>query len=880
MSVIQVDSGTEHFIPYAKKKVRELHDYMVRSSICSFSKRIDVDSGTVIYINSLLAGGNTFIDKVRIVSGDRFYWAEQACEQPLWDIPSAVLPQMGTAIPWSPVIQHITYPYFTNDSNVYETKHQLVICRYCRRVAESTWKETSTYGSNLEIQNAVLLSYNTYTPESIPTTITAKYISRTDTTISVHYGNPEVVTVIDPASYISHTTTQVTYSVLTPRLDPTVTVALETATTPASIISNAVLVSFTSTTITYTQGGPVITIDGIYIRRTASTIYYFPPSTTRQIYTLVGAYVQGSGREDPNVPYRFIPVMIRREDTVYTLPSSEYDGVSDGDGGFSGGANYARLVSRDDTAGRVRVMPLKEGSTYSPIALQRNVIHLGEYVSNNDTDLILRDYSDSGASTTRTTSHGLIVAATSNPWGVLIPDDPEPDGSQYTLSFIPYGDPNRSAQLGSPGPVIYQGMTWAGPNNQGGSVSTPVFFFANPGWGSLTDSSTLHIVGTSGGIDYYAGGSGVVYDWDPYAHNPGVAAFAADHCAWLRRQFSRAKIIWDFIQSEMNKKRFGLLADLNELKPFATAQMDKLLVFSPTTKVDYTYNSSCYGTGVYKWETSYSMPPTIPGILLTDPVENRPIPKVTYELQPPYAYSLGQPDESALKATTVPVLSTRSPESGLLISPVGMRVFRYSIPARIPFSTPYFSFGTQITSPATADETAAQKVLREAANLAIPISGYISRTGFGLYHVKGNAPSTGLYQYDQSTNDAQMKVSCLVSGSLAYAAYSALFAPLRGAYWRKTGADVVIDQPPVVLDATYVSHLNGIVRLYFSDPSNIETAGSDAPGELHYQSHTNNPDTITLVRDPTGVGHVIISGIFNVLQRNIANTDRDPLAPS
>lgn len=65
--VIQVDSGGEKFIPYAKKKLRELHDFMTRSGLGSFAKRIDVSDGSTIYINTLSAGVGRFIDKVRIV---------------------------------------------------------------------------------------------------------------------------------------------------------------------------------------------------------------------------------------------------------------------------------------------------------------------------------------------------------------------------------------------------------------------------------------------------------------------------------------------------------------------------------------------------------------------------------------------------------------------------------------------------------------------------------------------------------------------------------------------------------------------------------------------------------------------------------------------
>lgn len=68
MAVIQqyAESGTEHFLPYAKKKLVELHDYMARSGLGAFSKRIDVSDGSAIYLNSLALGDGRFTDKVRI----------------------------------------------------------------------------------------------------------------------------------------------------------------------------------------------------------------------------------------------------------------------------------------------------------------------------------------------------------------------------------------------------------------------------------------------------------------------------------------------------------------------------------------------------------------------------------------------------------------------------------------------------------------------------------------------------------------------------------------------------------------------------------------------------------------------------------------------
>ncbi|MCR4302148.1 MAG: hypothetical protein NUV51_11095 [Sulfuricaulis sp.] len=67
--VIQVEPGGEIYIPYAKKKLRELHEYMTRAGLGAFNKRIDVSDGSAIYLNSLALGNGQFTDKIRITSG-------------------------------------------------------------------------------------------------------------------------------------------------------------------------------------------------------------------------------------------------------------------------------------------------------------------------------------------------------------------------------------------------------------------------------------------------------------------------------------------------------------------------------------------------------------------------------------------------------------------------------------------------------------------------------------------------------------------------------------------------------------------------------------------------------------------------------------------
>ena len=67
------ENGTEYLLPYAVKKVRELHEYMTRSGIGAFSKRIDVSDGAAIYIKSVARSDGQFTDRVRITGGGHKY---------------------------------------------------------------------------------------------------------------------------------------------------------------------------------------------------------------------------------------------------------------------------------------------------------------------------------------------------------------------------------------------------------------------------------------------------------------------------------------------------------------------------------------------------------------------------------------------------------------------------------------------------------------------------------------------------------------------------------------------------------------------------------------------------------------------------------------
>lgn len=688
MSLLQVDSGTEHLIPYAKKKIRELHDYMTMSGVASFAKRIDVSDGTAIYLNSLKVRDDLFVDKVRIVGGQQSYWVEQYPEQDLWSVASAVLPSIPAVppsttalLPWTGAIQHITYPYLTSDPRVYETKHQLVTCRYCKRVAEYTWLETAAYGTNLELGSA------------------AVKVSSTDHSVTVHYGNPALT------------------------------------------------------------------------------------------FTLIGELVPGSGAVDPSVPGRQIPVMIKRTDTVYTISTAEYDGIPDGDGGFFGGANYGRLVLRNDATGIVEIKPLQEGSQYAPVVLRRNVITTGEYHAHTITTVDLYDYLDNGRRTTRMFTHGVTVAATANPWGVLTDDiGPRP---VYSAAVTGHNQATSVA------------VTYSGEFRFTTQIFENVFSLSLNGVVQSSSTEYVTVIGRElivGGGDtqatisggYWFGGQSWiapgVYETSAALTAAGVASpptivaltasaaakNAAEQPPWDRANIARARAIWEFVASEMDRKRFGAEIDLAELRPHSTYRANKIEVFPVRSKARFTWLFNPNGGiptaetyGFYDWETSYRYPEFLNGLFnvsFLPPTEIAPTPAWSYTMEPPYVFawvptSIGP---VPVMATTTPVLTAGYPD----LAPMGSKVFT-PLAERPAFGSVYFSLGT------------------EGSN----ITGKNARAYFGLYFALGSAAKAAsdaaFGVYTQAINNAQMKNVCIGTASLSYAAYSALYASTRGALYRR-----------------------------------------------------------------------------------------------
>jgi hypothetical protein len=96
-------------------------------------------------------------------------WVVADPVQPLWNTPSALLPQLKPEILgyYAPQLKHITAWYKERPRKVactvngvnylvrvdqeYTIKHTLVICRYCKRVAEYSWNEVRAFDSAILI---------------------------------------------------------------------------------------------------------------------------------------------------------------------------------------------------------------------------------------------------------------------------------------------------------------------------------------------------------------------------------------------------------------------------------------------------------------------------------------------------------------------------------------------------------------------------------------------------------------------------------------------------------------------------------------------------------------------------------------------------------
>lgn len=181
MSLVQhAEPGGEYLIPWAKNKFRFWHEEMLRTGVNFITRVVYASDSSIIRVHSLHLGFGVFQDWLRITAGGDYVIGDPY--QPLWNIQSALMP--GTragvvpALAWTPSVQHIT-SYYPDSTGSYLRRHWLVICRYCKRVAEYTWDEV---GTNTEVSPAT-------DPKTYGVVITGKYVS--------HATNGSSVTLVD-----------------------------------------------------------------------------------------------------------------------------------------------------------------------------------------------------------------------------------------------------------------------------------------------------------------------------------------------------------------------------------------------------------------------------------------------------------------------------------------------------------------------------------------------------------------------------------------------------------------------------------------------------------------------------------------------------------
>lgn len=515
----------------------------------------------------------------------------------------------------------------------------------------------------------------------------------------------------------------------------------------------------------------------------------YPPSTT--LYTVVGILVLGSGAEDPLVPGRTIPVMIMRSDTVYTFPISAYLGALDEEGEYSGvGAVIGRLVSFNESTGIARFKPVKEGTAGLPIAPRRNIVKTGEYATTNTyngTDVVTYAYADTGGRTSSTYSTAALrTEAEANLWGKFTDDlGPRPvwaGGGSWTG----YAEQTQTYTLTLNG-VVVQTMTATAGITQTATTDT---ITGDWGWQSGYIKAGTYARGRAVYDGY------VIGELPLAAQLSRLAAInnARDQRAWDAANVARVKVWLDFILAEIDKKRFGTDLgtspdvrhsagdefDVNELRTHPTYQFDKILIFPVRNKATFLLGDGHGGASVpYAFNSSYQAIANLSGIAGTTfspPADPGPVPATSYTVQPPF--------EVVWNAQT--------------------RAFTIS-GKRPQFENLYFSLDTNLSAGVLVGNTPVSLGLR----------GY-----FGLYYAKGakTESDASFGVYTASTTDAHMRNVCIgVTGlpSLAYPAYSALFAPTRGAYYRRSAIHIqtygaysvtqsfMINSEPDILDPAY-----------------------------------------------------------------------------
>lgn len=670
--LIRADSGGEKFIPWAKSKLAQWKAEMVREGRHSFQRVVFVDDNTTrIYINSMHLGGGRFRDSIRITA-ESGSWVEQYPEQDLWSIPSAVLPSMGDVIPWEPVIQHIVYKYPTADPLVYTQKHQLVICRYCRRVAVYEWTETRTY---------------------------------------VH---------VDGEDYLGGT--------IDLNYEPSVETVPEDEGAPYDGLSLDGL--------TWWYDSFIYTAEDAAAEYGATTATFMPDEDAGVLFNEDGIDYYGG-----TITYTYEP-------TTYVIPMSA-DPVEDGfsmDGltwGYPPDDMYTPEEYAIDNGGSSAVFNVSPTPVYEIGGGDQPII-TGEYVSHDDTNVTIRATDAEGNTTDTVIAHGLIAESEANAWGYLTDElgagnYTSSQSPEYTYNVLRDGDVIETTTVTSTttGEIVQPDGTYGPPNGFPDlQIITTGYYHAAPGY--YIPAGEYH---KYNGVDEYNAAILPVPEPPLLSAQERAAELQAE---WDAANYLRWKVIVDFIQSEIDSKRFGAAMDVAELRPHLTYQFTRALVFPVKSAAQFTWEDASGNTGTYAWDTSYRYPDNIDGLLgftFTAPTEAPPTRSWTYSVQRPYTVTW----DATTKQFTLAA-------------------------ARPTFKTAYLSLGTS---------TAA-------------LNGYRPHDYFALYEAQGDAAAAvfaaALGVYTQPVLDAQMESLCLTGAvtSLAYPAYSAVFQRGRGAYYRLT----------------------------------------------------------------------------------------------
>lgn len=138
------DPGTEKWVAWARGKLAALSLLRKKIGVPALARAYEPEQGTLVRISS-----TPYAESIRITGGTAL--VEYDPFHDLWSIHSAIMPWtrpgVDPALPYGPVIQHIS-SYYPNGDRSYTRRHWLVICRYCERVAQYTWDETGVLVDN------------------------------------------------------------------------------------------------------------------------------------------------------------------------------------------------------------------------------------------------------------------------------------------------------------------------------------------------------------------------------------------------------------------------------------------------------------------------------------------------------------------------------------------------------------------------------------------------------------------------------------------------------------------------------------------------------------------------------------------------------------